>query len=106
MRRRLGQRAAYESLKRKKNLIMNTSMLEEEWREEEMPGYCNPNKNLNPKGESTHKICITLTVNQRKVIFSQRICLPLHNCLPEPRHEKTNILHIHVHKQRHRSASR
>ena len=38
MRRRLGQRAAYESLKRKKNLIMNTSMLEEEWREEEIPG--------------------------------------------------------------------
>ena len=36
MRRRLGQRAAYESLKRKKHLVMNT--LEEDSCEDETPG--------------------------------------------------------------------
>ena len=37
MRRRMGQRAAYESLMRKKNMIMNTAALEDSG-DEETPG--------------------------------------------------------------------
>ena len=37
MRRRMGQRAAYESLTRKKNMIMNTAALEDS-EEDETPG--------------------------------------------------------------------
>lgn len=38
MRRRLGQRAAYESLRRKKNLVMNTAMTEDECGDGQPPG--------------------------------------------------------------------
>ena len=38
MRRRMGQRAAYESLMRKKNMIMNTAALEDSG-DEETPGW-------------------------------------------------------------------